>query len=340
MTVATRIRRPPVRLRPAPPLDDYMDPILERSLFDSSQVGQTAEGFDPEPGEVLAEGVGVGQLLEVEAALAGGVRAEIVEQRRAQPLADSAQLRVAWLHSAIGKPQERRDDLSPFIIWHTSDREEYHGGIRQWLREAALPNTPEPLLLDVRQPRWPSLPVDAVFSANTTHIMHWPEVEAQMRRRLTQTNEAGRCAVLLPVLAALPQPLALLEVGASAGLCLYPDRYAYRYDGGPTVGQGEPLLDCATTGLTPPRTRPEVAVGVASGAVHHEPDRTARGIEAAAISVGHRVDRHEQPLAIGRCRDRAKQARLQLIGIVRCRKPGMRRFDVGTGAGDQVVRNR
>ena len=44
-----------------------------------------------------------------------------------------------------------------------------------------------------------------------------------------QTNEAGRCAVLLPVLAALPQPLALLEVGASAGLCLYPDRYAYRY---------------------------------------------------------------------------------------------------------------
>ena len=50
-----------------------------------------------------------------------------------------------------------------------------------------------------------------------------------MRVRATQTNEAGRCAVLLPVLAALPQPLALLEVGASAGLCLYPDRYAYRY---------------------------------------------------------------------------------------------------------------
>ncbi len=36
----------------------------------------------------------------------------------------------------------------------------------------------------------------------------------------TQTNEPGRCAVLLPLLAALPQPLALLEVGASAGLCL------------------------------------------------------------------------------------------------------------------------
>ena len=39
----------------------------------------------------------------------------------------------------------------------------------------------------------------------------------------------GGAPLLLPVLAALPQPLALLEVGASAGLCLYPDRYAYRY---------------------------------------------------------------------------------------------------------------
>ena len=66
-------------------------------------------------------------------------------------------------------------------------------------------------------------------------LAHWPAVEAEMRSRATQTNEPGRCAVLLPVLAALPQPLALLEVGASAGLCLYPDRYAYRY-GGHTVG--------------------------------------------------------------------------------------------------------
>ena len=78
-----------------------------------------------------------------------------------------------------------------------------------------------------------------------------------MRARATQTNEAGRCAVLLPVLAALPQPLALLEVGASAGLCLYPDRYAYRY-GDQVLGAGEPVLDCAATGVAPPPARPEV----------------------------------------------------------------------------------
>ena len=54
-------------------------------------------------------------------------------------------------------------------------------------------------------------------------------VAALMRSRSTQTNEPARCATLLPLLAQLPQPLALIEVGASAGLCLLPDRYGYDY---------------------------------------------------------------------------------------------------------------
>jgi hypothetical protein len=88
-------------------------------------------------------------------------------------------------------------------------------------------------------------------------VANWPAIEAEMRTRATQTNEAGRCALLLPVLAALPQPLALLEVGASAGLCLYPDRYAYRY-GDTMVGAGAPVLECAATGVAPPAGVPEV----------------------------------------------------------------------------------
>ena len=86
---------------------------------------------------------------------------------------------------------------------------------------------------------------------------NWPVIGAEVRSRAVQTNEVGRCAVLLPVLAALPQPLALLDVGASAGLCLYPDRYAYRY-GDHVVGGGDPVLDCAATGLVPPTRVPEV----------------------------------------------------------------------------------
>jgi hypothetical protein len=50
------------------------------------------------------------------------------------------------------------------------------------------------------------------------------ELRETMLHRSTQTNEPGRCATLLPLLARLAQPLALLEVGASAGLCLFPDR--------------------------------------------------------------------------------------------------------------------
>jgi len=88
---------------------------------------------------------------------------------------------------------------------------------------------------------------------------HWPLVRAEALVRLTQTNEPLRCATLMPVLAAIPGPIALLEVGASAGLCLYPDRFSYRYDGGeplhPVDGPSAVLLECATNGLVPPPER-------------------------------------------------------------------------------------
>ena len=103
-------------------------------------------------------------------------------------------------------------------------------------------------------------------------VTNWPAVEAQMRTRATQTNEAGRCAILLPVLAALPQPLALLEVGASAGLCLYPDRYSYRY-GDYQIGGGVPILDCAATGMVQPAGLPEVAARIRKALEFVTPDR-------------------------------------------------------------------
>lgn len=87
----------------------------------------------------------------------------------------------------------------------------------------------------------------------------WSDIEAVMLSRSTQTNEPGRCATLLPVLARLPQPLSLIEVGASAGLCLLPDRYAYRYacrDGDHTVwpddaGADTPVFPCRISANTP-----------------------------------------------------------------------------------------
>jgi len=64
----------------------------------------------------------------------------------------------------------------PHLFWQTSDRRENHAGIAAWLEEAALPNTGTPIDLDVVGP-WPLRRFDGVFSANTTHIMSWPEVE-------------------------------------------------------------------------------------------------------------------------------------------------------------------
>jgi hypothetical protein len=61
-------------------------------------------------------------------------------------------------------------------------------------------------------------------------IAHWDDVQREASVRTTQTNEPGRLAALLPLLAGIEGPLALLEVGASAGLCLYPDRYSYEYE--------------------------------------------------------------------------------------------------------------
>ncbi len=64
----------------------------------------------------------------------------------------------------------------PHLVWQTSDVASHLPGIRMWLDEAALPNTQSPLTLDVND-ALPAGRYDAVFSANTLHIMGWPEVQ-------------------------------------------------------------------------------------------------------------------------------------------------------------------
>ncbi|HET6503241.1 MAG TPA: DUF2332 domain-containing protein [Amycolatopsis sp.] len=88
-----------------------------------------------------------------------------------------------------------------------------------------------------------------------------PEIRAVMSRRATQTNEPSRCATLLPALSALPQPIALIEVGASAGLCLLPDRYGYDYDQEGVARRipGSLVFPCRANAATPvPDRAPEV----------------------------------------------------------------------------------
>lgn len=70
----------------------------------------------------------------------------------------------------------------PHLTWQASEQAEHLPGIRLWLDEAALANTPPPVTLDVGQADWPATRFDAVFSANTLHIMAWGEVEALFAR--------------------------------------------------------------------------------------------------------------------------------------------------------------
>jgi cyclopropane fatty-acyl-phospholipid synthase-like methyltransferase len=65
----------------------------------------------------------------------------------------------------------------PHLVWHTSDCAEYLPGINLWLDDAGLDNVRRPVELDVSRSKWPRIHVDAVFSANTVHIMHWRDVE-------------------------------------------------------------------------------------------------------------------------------------------------------------------
>jgi len=101
-------------------------------------------------------------------------------------------------------------------------------------------------------------------AADAAQLHTWVVQDADRLRttmlaRSTQTNEPARCAAVLPLLAAIRGPVALIEVGSSAGLCLYPDQYGYRYDGVPVGSPSSVQLTCTTSGEGPvPQRLPDV----------------------------------------------------------------------------------
>ncbi len=94
-----------------------------------------------------------------------------------QPLLASCH-HVLEIGSGTGQHAVYFGSHMPHLTWQTSDLAQHHPGIQQWLNEAALNNVLSPLALDVTAETWPTTRYDAVFSANTAHILSYSAVEA------------------------------------------------------------------------------------------------------------------------------------------------------------------
>ncbi|HEX5514278.1 MAG TPA: DUF938 domain-containing protein [Gammaproteobacteria bacterium] len=104
-------------------------------------------------------------------------------ERNQQPILDVLLTEFAAVHhvleigSGTGQHAVFFGRAMPHLVWQTSDLSENHAGIRAWVEGAGLVNVRLPLVLDVLG-EWPEPGFDAVFSANTAHIMSWPAVTA------------------------------------------------------------------------------------------------------------------------------------------------------------------
>ena len=76
--------------------------------------------------------------------------------------------KVLEIGSGTGQHAAYFSAALPHLVWQASDRAENLAGIREW--------GVQPVELDV-DGEWPRIDADAVFTANTCHIMSWPQVE-------------------------------------------------------------------------------------------------------------------------------------------------------------------
>jgi hypothetical protein len=151
-----------------------------------------------------------------------------------------------------------------------------------------------------------------------TVLQHQEEVATVLISRRTQTNEPGRCAALLPVFCQLPQPLALLEVGAAAGLCLLVDRYGYDY-GGRRLGDDRVVFECALHGAVPvPDKLPDVVwrAGIDLQPIDLDDAEGVRWLETLVWPEEHdRFDRLRAAIEIAR-QERPRVVRGDLLKVL------------------------
>ena len=150
---------------------------------------------------------------------------------------------------------------------------------------AKLPLSKRQPVLVLTCARVAGVPLRSFETTRDDFIALWPAIAKLAKTWATQTNDPRRCTPLLVALDRIRGPIALIEVGASAGLTLFPDRYTYKWnargrsvtsipaDGPSTVSL---VADIAGWGANPPR-RPNI--------VHRE------GIDLSPVDVTKPSDR-------------------------------------------------
>ena len=95
-----------------------------------------------------------------------------------------APVRVLEIGSGTGQHAVHFASHLPHVEWQTSDLAENHAGICAWLDDVKLPNVRQPIVLDMADPAWTAPLTESgfsvVYSANTCHIMAWPQVESML----------------------------------------------------------------------------------------------------------------------------------------------------------------
>ncbi len=100
--------------------------------------------------------------------------------------------RVLEIASGTGQHAVHFGRNLPHLTWQTSELSKNHDGINAWLEEAGLPNVLPPVALDADDERWPVSTYDAIFNANTVHIISWPQVES-LFAHIARVIEPGGC---------------------------------------------------------------------------------------------------------------------------------------------------
>ncbi len=89
---------------------------------------------------------------------------------------------VLEIGSGTGQHAVHFASLKPQLRWQCCDQAEYLPGIQRWLDDAKLHKLPSPQCFEVNSSPWPQGEFQALFSANTLHIMSWPSVEQLFAR--------------------------------------------------------------------------------------------------------------------------------------------------------------